>query len=332
MGKIDIVAVGASAGGVEALSSFVESLPGNLDAAVFAVLHFPENATSVLPRILNRSRTLIAKHPEDGDAIQKSHVYIAPPGCHMLVKSGKIRVIRGPKENGHRPAIDPTFRTAARVYGSRVAGVILSGLLDDGVVGMSAIRFCGGMTLVQDPAEAMFPDMPKNTMAAISVDKVAPIAQLAAVISEAAGANDLGDLEIKDGVIEDQLDLTEMGQQELREYEKNGKPSVYTCPECAGTLFPRSDHPGFHPVSVTVCCRGMARQTEELEAALWEALRSMEENLALARSMLERAIEGRRGASAEYYNEKVRTGEKRVTLLRNVLHQDLAHMGNTDGP
>jgi two-component system chemotaxis response regulator CheB len=334
--KTEIVVIGASAGGVEAVSSFVEQLPANLDAALFVVLHFPENATSVLPKILNRHRTLMAKHPDDGERIEKSHIYVAPPGMHMLVKRGRIKLVRGPKENGHRPAIDPLFRTAARFYGDRVTGMIFSGLLDDGVLGANAIKQSGGLVFVQDPEEAVFADMPRNTIGGAKVDKVACIAQLASELAKVAGVNKSGNLQLEETDVEEDSDIVEMAGQDLPTIEHKSRPSAFTCPECNGTLFELTENGVKH----FRCRVGHSyshetlevHQTEELEAALWEALRSMEENAALCRSLLDRAATADRRASVRYYTEKVEAAQKRISLVRSVLNQTMLPVGNTEGP
>lgn len=323
---IEIVVIGASAGGVEAAKSLVEYLPADLQAAFFLVLHFPEDATSVLPQILNRHGHLSACHPSDGDRIQNGRIYVAPPGSHMLVKRGYVRVVRGPKENGHRPAIDPLFRSAAINYKRKVAGVILSGLLDDGVMGLNAIKREGGQALVQDPHEAFFPDMPKNAIAHVSVDLVAPIADLAAALIEMINRPRV-ELEIVDG--DEAIDPTEMNLEDLSMLESSGVPSTYTCPECNGTLFELVEFGVPHyrcRVGHSYTAESLeSHQSEELEAALWEALRSIEENLALSQKLLERAKGSQRANSIRYYSQKVENGAKRVELLRNVIYQTIQH-------
>ena len=150
----DVIVIGASAGGVEALSQLISNLPADLSASLFVVVHFPSDSTSVLPKILNRRGRLRALHPQDREVIEPGHIYIAPPDYHLILQPGRIRITRGPRENGHRPAIDTLFRSAAHSYQQRVIGVILSGSRDDGVVGLAVIKQLGGLAIAQDPEKA----------------------------------------------------------------------------------------------------------------------------------------------------------------------------------
>ncbi|HEV2743893.1 MAG TPA: chemotaxis protein CheB, partial [Rubrobacter sp.] len=166
----DVVTIGGSSGGVEALARLVGGLPADLPAAVLVVVHFPEGAPSALPRILSRSGPLEAVHPGDGDPVEKGRIYVAPPGLHLLMEDGRVRLARGPKENGHRPALDPIFRTAALEYGPRAVGVVLTGSLDDGTAGLAAIKARGGVAVVQDPEDALFRSMPESALRHVDVD------------------------------------------------------------------------------------------------------------------------------------------------------------------
>ena len=180
----DLVVVGASAGGVDALQGVVSHLPAEFPAAVLVVLHVSSAGTSVLPQILSRSGPLPADFARDGEKLQRGQIYVAPADYHMLVHDGHVRLTRGPRENGHRPAIDPLFRSAGRVANVRCIGVVLSGLLDDGASGLRFIKENGGSAVVQDPEEAPFPSMPRAALARTRPDRVAKAGQIAAALCD----------------------------------------------------------------------------------------------------------------------------------------------------
>jgi two-component system chemotaxis response regulator CheB len=281
-----IVVVGASAGGVEALADLATSLPDNLPAAVFVVLHLPATGTSALPEILRRHGPLPAAHVRDGEPIQSGRVYVAPPDHHVVLRTGHVHLSRGPRENGHRPAIDPLFRSAAREYGTRVIGVVLSGTLDDGTAGLLAIKSRGGVAVVQDPEDALYTGMPGNALEHVQVDHVASaasmgklLASLIANLAEPPPAPALSDMQVE----------VEMEGFSLEAFEGThpGRPSGFSCPDCNGVLWQIQDggleryrcrvgH-AWSPESL------LTQQSEALEAALWVALRSPEERAALAR-------------------------------------------------
>ena len=167
-----IVVVGASAGGVEALQRFVRALPADFAAPILIVLHASPTGRSYLPEILTRAGVVPAAHAKDGERLEPGHIYIAPPDTHLVLTGSVMTLARGPRENGHRPAIDPLFRTAAIAYDRHVAGVILSGTLDDGTVGLSLVKEAGGATLVQDPDDALYRDMPLNAIAYVAPDYI----------------------------------------------------------------------------------------------------------------------------------------------------------------
>ena len=174
----DIITVGASAGGVELLLDLVPRLPEDLAASVFVVIHTSPDPSSLLPELLSAHGPLPAVHTVHGDSIVPGRIYVAPPDNQMLIRRGFIDVVRGPKENGHRPAVDATFRSAARAYGSRVIGVILSGYLDCGTAGIMSIKARGGMALVQAPETAAAPDMPRSVLRRSTADHVFRPAEL----------------------------------------------------------------------------------------------------------------------------------------------------------
>ncbi len=173
-----ILVVGASAGGVEALSTLFSDLPPEIPIAFFVVLHLPPQGQSRLPSILERTGRLPAEHPSDGDKIKPGRVYVAPPDFHLMVGKGVVRLNQGPKEHHTRPAIDLLFRSAAQVYGSRVVGVLLTGLLRDGADGLKAIKRHGGLAIVQDLNEAECSSMPLNALAHVEVDYCLPVRKI----------------------------------------------------------------------------------------------------------------------------------------------------------
>ena len=288
----DIIVIGASAGGVEALAELARRLPADLPAAVFVALHVPSHGSSVLPKILSRSGPLPAEHAVDGEPIRPGRIFVAPPDHHLLIHRGEVRLSRGPRENGVRPAVDPLFRTAARWHGPRVAGVVLSGSLDDGTAGLRAIKGRGGVTLAQDPEQAIFPGMPRNAIEAATVDHVLPVSGLADLLGRLAREPIPGggpptmpdDMEIESQIAEFDLDA-------IRRDEHPGTPSGFACPDCAGVLWEiregdlvryrcRVGH-AYSPASL------ISEQSHALETALWTAFRALEERAAMAARMAE---------------------------------------------
>src|SRR5262245_43256016 len=182
----NIIVIGASAGGVEDLRSIARALPRNLQAAIFVATHMSPSAPSVLSKILSCPGGIRVAPAVDGEPIEPSRIYVATPDPHLLVEPGRVRLTRGPRENRQRPAIDPLFRTAAHAYGSRVLGIVLTGLLDDGALGLYIVKSEGGLTMVQDPYEAMFDSMPRKAMEIVDVDYVLKLAEMPQAIQDLA--------------------------------------------------------------------------------------------------------------------------------------------------
>jgi two-component system, chemotaxis family, protein-glutamate methylesterase/glutaminase len=318
----DIVVVGASAGGVEALADLAVSLPPDLPAAVFVVLHVPSTGTSALPGILSRHGPLPAAHVKDGEPIERGRIYVTPPDHHVLLRSGHMHLARGPRENGHRPAVDPLFRSAAREYGTRVIGVVLSGTLDDGTAGLAAIKARGGLAVVQEPADALYPNMPASALEHVRVDHVQPAAAIGELLGrlsvEPAGEASPAapaDMEVEVDV--------EGFSLEAIEGEHPGKPSGFSCPDCNGVLREIQDGElerfrcrvghAWSPESL------LTQQSEALEAALWIALRSLEERAALARKLAEPARRRGHRITAGRFAEQAAEAQQAARLVRNLL-------------
>jgi len=317
-----IVVVGASAGGVEALVDLAASLSSDLSAAVFVVLHLPATGTSALPEILRRHGPLPAAHVRDSEPIQPGRIYVAPPDHHVLVRTGHVHLSRGPRENGHRPAIDPLFRSAAREYAARVIGVVLSGALDDGTAGLLAIKSRGGIAVVQNPEDALYPGMPGNALEHAQVDHVLAAASMGKLLTRLLAnlAEPPADPAPTGMRVEVEMEGFSM---EAFEGHHPGRPSGFSCPDCHGVLWQIKDggleryrcrvgH-AWSPESL------LTQQSEALEAALWVALRSLEERAALARRLAEPARRRGHAITATRFEEQAAEAQQAARLVRDLL-------------
>lgn len=323
----DTIVIGASAGGVQALSALVAGLPDNLPAAVFIVLHIPADVRSLLPDILARDSRLQVAHAITGEKISHGKIYIAPPDHHLLIEKNKVKLVRGPKENLHRPSIDTLFRSAARWAGPRAIGVVLTGARDDGTAGMRAIKQRGGIAIVQDPKEASFPSMPLSVMQDIKVDYSLPLKEIAPLLNKLSHetAEEEGRYPVPDEIdIEARIAEQEMESSELiASVEKLGRISKLTCPDCHGALWELHDdeilryrcHVG-HAFSADSLTEG---QSQMLEVALWSAVRALEERMILARRIVERARKANHLRAAQLFETRAREAEEHSTVLRQVL-------------
>ncbi|HEU0014441.1 MAG TPA: chemotaxis protein CheB [Longimicrobium sp.] len=320
----DIVVIGASAGGVEALAALAAGLPEHLPAAVFVVVHFPSFSQSVLPRILSRAGPLPAAHAEDGEEIHPGRIYVAPPDRHLLVRRGRVRVVRGPSENGHRPAVDPLFRTAARAYGPRVVGVVLTGNLDDGTAGLVAVKRQGGVSVVQHPDDALYDGMPTSALRGAPVDHVLPVSEIASLLVRLARTHvEAGREPPVDYDVEEEADVAEMRPEALFVDERPGEPSGFTCPECHGAVWETEDDGvlrfrcrvghAYSPENM------VADQGRDVEAALWIAFRALRERSALCRRVYERMSGRGQDTLAARYRDEAADAERKAVLLRGVL-------------
>jgi two-component system chemotaxis response regulator CheB len=322
----DIVVVGASAGGIEGVVEIARRLPADFPGALFVVVHFPGSVTSTLPRILSRAGPLPARHAIDGEQVHPGMFYVAPPDSHLIILDGHLRLSRGPKENGSRPAIDPLFRSAARSYGSRVVGVVLSGNLKDGTAGLLAIKQRGGLAMVQSLETALYPSMPRSAMEHVEVDYALAPADMAECLTELA-LQPLDHLEVKSmpDAVESPGEPDEVAVADR--HTQPGVPPTMSCPECHGVLWEVRDSE-----LVRFRCRVghaytgeglLAHQAENLEAALWTALRALEEHSALARRMAVRANNRGLARSASTFTEQAMDAEHHASVIRTVLHSGI---------
>jgi two-component system, chemotaxis family, protein-glutamate methylesterase/glutaminase len=331
-----VVVIGASAGGVQALCNVVECLPTDLPAALLIVLHTAPHSRSALPAILARSGCLPASHPADGELIEPGRIYIAPPDRHLAVRNGRIHLSRNASENGHRPAIDVLFRTAARTYGTNAVGVVLTGNLDDGTAGLAAIKKCGGVAIVQDPRDADYPSMPESAIANVQVDHVLPLAEIGPALDGLLRQPRPAAVICGENEVEKEPD--EMGVSPGNEDgsgSASGEASGLTCPECGGTLW---EKPGERPLHFR-CRTGhayspeslLAKQTDALDEAFWAALRSLEENAALSRRMAKRAREHGNLAAGARYEQRVVEADRHAAVLRSLLQDGVMALEEAGG-
>jgi two-component system chemotaxis response regulator CheB len=320
----DIIVIGASVGGIEALRTIAGGLPKDLPAAVFVVLHTSPEAPGILAAILDRAGALPASFAADGERILPGRIYVAPPDKHLIVEPNRVRLTRGPKENRFRPAVDPLFRSAAQVYGPRVIGVILTGYLDDGTAGLWAVKQLGGTAVVQDPHEALAPSMPASAMRQVRVDYCLPVEEIAPLLVRLASKP----LE-EEGMYEvpEEMDIEVRIAKEDTALDagvlKLGEPSNYACPECHGVLLQLKEekrirfrcHTG-HAYSVESL---LAEITEGVEDSLWNAIRSVEESVLLLRHMAEHLAGGEDGHTAEEFLARAQEAQRRADLVRQAV-------------
>lgn len=320
----NIVVVGASAGGIEALSALLALLPADFPAAVFVVVHVSADSPGVLPNILARVSTLPVAAAKDRVPILPGHVYVAPPDRHLLLEQGYMRVTCGPKENRFRPAVDPLFRSAAQAYTEQVIGIVLSGSLDDGTAGLWAIKDRGGLAIVQEPAEATYPSMPLSALQYVAVDYRVTIAEMATLLPQLVSTTVE---EKKEAVMSDKMEIETQIAGEANPLAAGvmqlGPLSPYTCPECSGVLMQLQEgnllrfrcHTG-HAYSLETLLAGIH---ESIDKTLWGTVRALEEHMLLLRHLGEHAHTQQNEALAHRLSLKAQNAEDQVQIVRQLV-------------
>ena len=313
----NIIVIGASAGGVKALKDLVRSFPPDLPAAIFVVLHLAPNKKSHLPQILSRSGPLVAAHPEDPELIRQGHIYVAPPDHHLMVLNGHVGAVLGPKEGRHRPAVDALFRSAAQIYGNRVVGVVLTGALGDGTVGLQAVKENGGITIVQDPNDAHSPGMPASALKYVNVDYCVPLSNMAELLEQLA----------RDPVDENlPRQSSEINMATIVTDSERNTPSGLTCPACKAVLFQ-----SIHDRLMEFRCRVghtyspddlLIDQSDSLERTLWSSVNAIEERAALIRLVAQDLRARGENDHARHEEERAKENDCRAQQIRNMLIGD----------
>lgn len=320
----DIIVIGASAGGVDALKLLFAALPRDFDASLFVVVHTSPESPGLLADILNHVGPLTATAVRSTERIQPGRVYVASPDYHLIVEPGLARATRGPKENRFRPAVDPLFRSAAQTYGPRVIGVVLTGALDDGSAGLWAVKQLGGTAVVQDPHDAIAPSMPRNALERVAVDHCVPLSQIPELLVHlTTDTTDRGAIDmpkhigIEVDIAKADADALQAGVLEL------GDASKFACPECHGVLLELKEenrirfrcHTGhaYSPDSL------MAEINVAVEEALWNAVRSVQESALLMEHLAHHAASEHGEVAAEGLRLSAEKAKRRAELVRQAV-------------
>jgi two-component system chemotaxis response regulator CheB len=304
--------------------SIAKRLPKQFPAAVLVTIHLPSHSRSALDEILTRAGPHKASFAVDGDILRKGRIYIAPPGLHLLAQGERLSLGNGPRENNARPAIDPMFRSAALCCGSRTIGVVLTGTLGDGAAGLWAIKQAGGLTVVQDPREAAFPEMPRAALDHLEPDHIVKLAELPALLEKLVQEPAGEPLLIPTGM-KYEVDVAKGGPTSMGEMDRIGRRSVLTCPDCDGVMWEIDEgkltryrcHLG-HAYSSEVM--GIAIE-ESLRHALGSGLRALEERIALLHKLRRQAEERDSMRVAANWADKARELEAEADTIRNSLRR-----------
>jgi len=304
-GHHDLVVIGASAGGVETLRKVVGGFPADLRAAILIVLHVAPSSPSALAHILRRAGALPCRAATDGEALHLGEILVAPPDRHLVVEGGRVRLTNHPRENGHRPSVDVLFRTAAMARDIRVVGVVLSGMRDDGSAGLAMIKAQGGATIVQDPAEALYAGMPASALAHVHVDSIVPSGLVAdAVVAMVNG------WPLPPGA----------GGPSDPTLPRSTEPITTVCPECGGVLSERAEAGVTHwecRVGHRYSAESLINaQAQDVEAAMWAAVRALEDRRQLLERMAEQ-LDGRgQQRSAHSFRHRAHEAQAQADAVR----------------
>lgn len=324
MANRNVLAIGASAGGVEALLFLARSLSPDLPAAVVLTIHLASDIRSTLDELLTRAGPLPAAFAEDGMPLQEGRIFIAPPGRHLIVEGHRLALGVGPRENNARPAIDPMMRSAGLCCGPRAVGVVLTGTLGDGASGLWAVGQSGGMTVVQDPRDAAFPEMPLNALSRISPDHVVALADIPALLNTLAAEPAGKPVKPPDG-IRLEVEIAKSGNASMKEMDRIGRRSVLACPDCHGVMWEIDEgdlvryrcHVGH---AYTAEAMGFAIG-DNLHRALASALRALEERVALADKLRRQAVERGLNRVAATWAERQQEYEAEAQIIRDAIRR-----------
>jgi two-component system chemotaxis response regulator CheB len=319
-----IVVIGASAGGLQAVIELMAQVNEEMDAAIFVVLHASNFAPGdLMIQRLQRNTIFTCQMAEDGEPIRSKHFYLAVPDNHLILKDGKMILGRGPVENRWRPSIDVLFRSAAVNYTSRVIGVVLTGMLEDGASGMQSIKACGGTCIVQEPDEAEYPDMPQAVLRLVEVDYCTRLQRIAIILQEKTRngvpqPHPVPPHILREAQIAERVSLGIENVQSL-----GGEQSPYSCPDCGGALWELHDggitRYRCHTGHMYTAAELQEQKRKELENTFWVALRILEERRNLLNKMADE--EYSKGWVSSAKNKKGRADEleEHIGRIKDIL-------------
>jgi two-component system chemotaxis response regulator CheB len=318
----DIIVIGGSSGSTVPLRTILNALPKDLPAAVFIVVHIPARSLGLLASVTAAAAHLPVHPAADGMTVSPGNIYLGVPDAHLILADGRIRLGHGPRENMARPSIDPLFRSAAVAYGSRVIGVLLSGLLNDGTAGLEAIKRCGGLALVQDPADAVADEMPRSALAALEVDLTLSATRIGDVLSDLV-RDPAGPPRPVPPEIRLEVDIAAGARVDSDVIRRLARPAAISCPQCGGVL---STVQGAKPLRFR-CQVGHAftaevvakEQENAVDEALRVALRIVDERAELVRRMAEDGRRAGRTALAEMYEARAAEYRAHAETIRKAV-------------
>ncbi len=330
MPTCDVIVIGASSGGIEAISQVVERLPSGLPASVFVVQHLGTASANYLSQILAQKTSLETFTATEGKTIQRGAIYVAPADHHLIIDSEQMYLSRGPRENRMRPAIDPLFRSASLAHGPKVIGVILTGSLDDGTAGLLAVKKSGGLAVVQDPTTAITADMPQSALDYVEVDHCLPPPEIGDLLGRLAGTSvdsngERFQTNAERSLLRREVDIMHRQTGTIGTANALGELVPASCPDCGGPLWEiEDDVPRFR------CHTGHAFTARHLiagldaaeEQSLWVALRVMEERVRLLHRLAEKDTRTGHKYAANAFAEKAKEAQEHVRRLRKLLSRE----------
>jgi two-component system, chemotaxis family, protein-glutamate methylesterase/glutaminase len=324
MANRDLLALGTSAGGVDALVFLAKHFRRDFPASILVTIHLPSDVRSALDEILSGSGPLPARFAKDGERLQKSRIYIAPPNRHLLVVGEGLALGEGPRESNSRPAIDPMLRSAAVCCCGRAIGVVLTGTLGDGASGLWAISECGGIAVVQDPSEAAFSEMPETALQRAKPNHIVPLAEMPALLDSLV-SQPAGEPRPVSGAVKYEVEIARNGAPNMYDMDGLGRRSILVCPDCGGVMWEIDEGEVIRyrcHVGHTYVAEVMSLALDEsLRRALATAQRVLEDRLALARKLHKQAIASGHRLLAETWAERAREAEGEIDVVRSSIRR-----------